>query len=429
MKVLLLTQVLPYPPDSGPKVKTWNVLKYLAQHHDLTLVSFVRGDQSAEVKHLQSYCHAVHTVPMERGIVPDGLAMLRSMLTGQPWMMLRDDRPTMRQLVDQLAAKTQFDIAHADQLNMAQYAARVSGARKVLDAHNALWLLYQRLWQTMPSSPKKWLLGRDWRLLKSYEGQICRDFDAVLAVSEEDKTALQEAIQIKGKSGRMKDDHIELDASFHPSSPAPDRGFILHPSITVIPIAVDTDEVASVARHPDADHILHIGTMYWPPNIDGILWFIREIYPHIRAKRPGAIFDVVGARPPQDIINLSGPDSGINVTGYVPDPTPYRQQAGVMVVPLRAGGGMRVKILEALAQGLPIVSTTLGCEGIAVTHGQNILIADTPSDFTAAVLSLLDNPEMATQLGRQGRQLAEQVYDYRQVCRPLEAVYQQTETA
>jgi glycosyltransferase involved in cell wall biosynthesis len=269
----------------------------------------------------------------------------------------------------------------------------------------------------MGFGPKKWLLGRDWRLLKQYEGRLCREFDGVLAVSEEDKVALQEAIQGKAEGGRRKDETKRMSSSFHPSS------FILHPSITVIPIAVDTDEVAPVTRQPEADHILHIGTMYWPPNVDGILWFIHQVYPHIRTKRPKAIFDVVGARPPQEILDLSGNGTGVNVTGYVTDPTPYRQQAGVMVVPLRAGGGMRVKILEALAQGLPIVSTTLGCEGIAVTHGRDILIADTPHDFAKAVLRLLDNPQFAAELGRNGRQLAEQQYDYRQVCRPLEAVY------
>ncbi len=151
MKVLLPTQVLPYPPDSGPKVKTYNVLKYLAQSHEVTLVSFVRGDQSADVAHLRRYCRAIHTVPMERGVVRDGLAMVRSLLTSQPWMMVHDDRAAMRGLVDRLATEQRFDVAHADQLNMAQYATRVSGAFKVFDAHNALWLLYKRLWQTMSS--------------------------------------------------------------------------------------------------------------------------------------------------------------------------------------------------------------------------------------------------------------------------------------
>jgi glycosyltransferase involved in cell wall biosynthesis len=392
MRVLLLTQVLPYPPDSGPKVKTWNVLKYLAQHHEVTLVSFVRGDQSDDVRQLEKYCCAVYTVPMKRGALHDGLAMARSMFSGQPWMMVRDDRPAMRQLIDRLAAETRFDIAHADQLNMAQYAARVPGASRILDAHNALWVLYRRLWQTMGPGPKRWLLGRDWQLLKRYEGQVCRDFDAVLAVSEEDKAALQQA------AGKAVD-------------------------MTVIPIAIDTDEVSLVTRQAGADRILHIGTMYWPPNIDGIRWFIYEVYPHIRAKRPDTVFDVIGARPPQELLNLSGNGTGINVTGYVNDPTPYLEQAGVMVIPLRAGGGMRVKILNTLAQGVPIVSTSLGCEGIRVTHEQDILIADTPTDFAEAVLRVLNDPGLSARLSDNGRRLAETLYDYRAACRPLDSIY------
>ena len=137
MRVLLLTQVLPYPPDSGPKVKTWHVIKYLSRQHEVTLASFVRGNQAAAVKELQRYCRAVQTVPMTRSLTADALAMVRSLVRGQPWMMERDDRAAMRQLVDRLAAETSFEIAHADQLNMAQYAARVTGARTVLDAHNA----------------------------------------------------------------------------------------------------------------------------------------------------------------------------------------------------------------------------------------------------------------------------------------------------
>ena len=392
MKVLLLTQVLPYPPDSGPKVKTWNVLKYLAQDHEVTLVSFVRGDQSADAVCLQRYCRAIYTVPMTRGAVRDAWYMTRSLLTGQPFLMLRDDRVAMRRLIDRLVTEEHFDVAHADQLNMAQYAARVAGAFKVFDAHNALWLLYKRLWQTMKLGLHKLLLGRDWRLLKEYEGRVCRQFDAVLAVSHEDKAALQEA------AGQPVD-------------------------ITVIPIAIDTDEVTIVKRDPEPRHILHIGTMYWPPNIDGVLWFAHEVYPLIRQQRPDVCFDIVGARPPREIVALDGDRTGIHVTGYVANPTFYLHRAALMVVPLRAGGGMRVKILNAMAQGIPIVSTTLGCEGIEVAPGENILVADDPSGFADAVLRLLDDAELAAKLAADGRRLAEEKYDYRRACTPLDKVY------
>jgi glycosyltransferase involved in cell wall biosynthesis len=392
MKVLLLTQVLPFPPDSGPKVKTWNVLKYLAQHHEVTLVSFVRGNQQADVAHLRPYCRAIHTVSITRGPLEDGTAMLQSFANNQPWMMVRDDRAAMRELIDRLCAETQFDVAHADQLNMAQYAARVQGARKILDAHNALWLLYKRLAETMRPGPRKWLLERDWRLLKTYEGRLCREFDGLLAVSDEDAAALREA-----------------------------AGTDL--AITVIPIAVDTDELPVAARQPQAHHLLHIGTMYWPPNIDGMQWFIQEAYDQIRAGRPDVTLDVVGSRPPQELTAYNGNGHNINVTGYVAEVQPYLEKCGVFIVPLRAGGGMRVKILEALARGLPLVTTSLGCEGIAVQNGQHVLIADTPEEFARATLRLLNDRALADELGRNGRTLIEEIYDYRAACRPLEALY------
>lgn len=391
-KVLLLTQVLPYPPDSGPKVKTWNVLKYLSRQHDVTLVSFVRGEQSAEIEYLRRYCTAVYTVPMKRSPVYDGLAMVRSLISGQPWMMVRDDRRAMRALIERLAADGSFDVVHADQLNMAQYAERVPGAFRVLDAHNALWLLYRRLWLTMRPGPKKQLLGRDWRLLEEYEGRVCREFDAVLAVSDQDKQALQQA------TGRPVD-------------------------IGVIPIAIDTDEVQFIQRDAEPGHVLHIGTMYWPPNVDAVRWFVEQVYPLVRQERPDVQFDVVGHRPPADLLALNDAGLGINVTGYVADPVSYQRQAAVLVVPVLAGGGIRVKILNALAEGIPIVSTTLGCEGIEVTPGRDILVGDSPEAFAAQVVRVLNDTDLGKRLALNGRCLVEEKYDYRKACRPLDEVY------
>jgi polysaccharide biosynthesis protein PslH len=391
LKILLLTQVLPYPPDSGPKVKTLNVIKYLSRLHELTLISYVRGDQSAEIEALRQYCREIYPVPIERKPISDGLALARSLVTGLPWMMARDDRRAMRATVQRVLAGQRFDIVQADQLNMAQFAQQAVGPRKVVDTHNALWVLYQRMAATM-KGPKRWLLERDWRLLKKYEGRICREFDAVTAVSVEDRNALVEA------------------------GADPDK-------IWVIPISVDCDDLRPIEPVSGANHILHIGTMYWPPNIDGILWFIREVYPLIRRWRTDVVFDVVGARPPEEIVRLGGDGSGINVTGYVKNPIDIMRQAGVMVVPLRAGGGMRVKILNSMAQALPIVSTSIGCEGIAVQDGCHLIVADTAEAFAAAALRLFEDRALAHQLGQNGRQLILSRYDYRAACREYEHVY------
>ncbi len=393
MRVLLLTQVLPYPPDSGPKVKTYHVLKYLAQNHQVTLVSFVRDTDKPEyIQHLETLCERVITVPIKRAPLRDLVFLGKSLFTGQPWMMLRDERPEMRAALQELSATTRFDVVHADQLNMAQYALPFTNSRKVLDLHNALWILYRRMAATLPlHNPMKYLLLRDWRLLKNYEGQMCRVFDAVTAVSDEDKQSLIEA-------GARSD-------------------------IQVIPIAIDIDKQAYIQRAPSSPHIVHVGTMYWPANIDGIRWFLDQIYPIIKEQVPNVRCTLIGARPPQDIKDREQTDSSIKVTGYVDDPLPYLQDSSMMIVPLRAGGGMRVKILNAFAQGLPMVSTTVGCEGIHVTNNYDILVADTPQDFAQQTIRLLTDSNLNQQLTVHGRQTAEQQYDYRRACAPLDKIY------
>lgn len=393
MRVLLLTQVLPYPPDSGPKVKTYYVLKYLAQQHEVTLVSFVReSDKPEYIEHLKVLCERVITVPMTRSKGRDLRFLGQSVLTAQPWMMLRDERPEMRKALTDLAAEMTFDVVHADQTNMGQYALPFTKSRKVLDLHNALWMLYKRLAETTSfTSPMKYILARDWRLLKQYEGELCRQFDAVTAVSEEDRALLIEA-------GARED-------------------------ITVIPIAIDTDEQAQIARRPSSPHIVHIGTMYWPPNINGITWFLDEIYPLVKQHVPDVRCTLIGARPPASIVERSHTDRTLTVTGYVENPLPFLEDSSMMVVPLRAGGGMRVKILNALSQGIPMVSTTLGCEGINVTNNKDILIADDAESFAAATVRLLLEAELNKQLTYEGRQTAINHYDYRQACRPLDEIY------
>lgn len=393
MRVLLLTQVLPYPPDSGPKVKTYYVLKYLAQHHDVTLVSFVReSDKPEYIHHLESLCEQVVTVPISRSPVRDLRFLAQSLFQNQPWMMLRDQRPEMRDALKALAARTHFDVVHADQLNMGQYALPFKDSRKVLDLHNALWVLYKRLSETLSlTKPMKPVLMRDWRLLKRYEGQMCRDFDAVTAVSQEDKAALIEA--------GARDD------------------------ITVIPIAIDTDEQAFIERQPSSPHIVHIGTMYWPPNIQGITWFLDEIYPRIKQQVPNVRCTLIGARPPASIVERGQADPSISVTGYVEDPLPYLRDSSMMAVPLLSGGGMRVKILNAMSQGIPMVTTTVGCEGIAAQNGEDILIADEPQAFADASVRLLTDAALNDCITRSGRRTAEEKYDYRQACRPLDVIY------
>lgn len=408
MKILLLTQVVPYPPDSGPKVKTYHVLRYLAeQGHQITLVSFVRDYEKKYLDNLRPYCAAIEPVAMRRSRFNDGIAYLASLRAGLPFLITRDDLPAMRQLIARLAQQP-FDIVHADQLTMAQFALRfrtmarsIAGKTPatVFDAHNAVYEIVERTRQTALPFLRP-ILGLEAQRLKQYEARLLEQFDQVLAVSEIDKRAL-------------------LNAANGSKNAEP-----LASKIAVIPIAVDNTSSQVKQRHPEPNHILTIGTLFYPPNADGVRWFVKQVFPLIQNQIPNVTLSVVGPRPPQDLIDLSRQQPhAIQVTGYVPDLQPYFERAAVAVVPVRVGSGMRVRILETMARGVPIVTTSTGVEGIDAIDGEHLLVADEPAKFAMAVERVLKNPALGETLVCRSRQLVQEKYDWRVVLPALETIY------
>ncbi len=392
MRILMLTQVLPYPLASGPQIKTHYTLRYLAQRHRITLVSFVRSEAEVHMAEaLRPYCEAIHVVLLRRSWLLDGIAMLRAWATGDPFVIARDHHTGLYRLLRGLWKMGSFDAAHADQLNMAPYALSIRTYR-VLDAHNAVWRIAERMAQTMPPGLARALARWEARRLKAYEGRIGRACDQVLTVSEEDRRALEEAA-----GGSL-------------------------PGVT-IPIALDPEDFPPIPRDPGAKGVLHLGGLHWPPNAEGARWFLREIWPRVRSRVPEARLFLVGARPPRDLQAWAARDPSVVVPGFVADPVPYWRQSAVVIVPVRAGSGVRVKILEAWSRGVPIVSTAIGCEGLQAYHRENIWIADEPEEFAQAVSALLRDPHEARRLGEAGRATVRASYDYRTACRPLDEIY------
>lgn len=403
-RILFLTQVLPYPLDAGPKVRNHYMLRHLAQRHQVTLVSFVRSDDSPEaVQHVQSICHSVHTVPMRRSFWRNLRAGAKGILTGLPMVVARDEMGQMVATVRRLAGGGHFDVIHADQLSMAGYgqvAARVVSSRTLLDEHNAIHKLVSQLAENEPHPLRRAITAREARAFERYEAAMCQAFDAVLTVTCEDRERL---------------------LALYPQ----DRRAALADRFTVIPICVDPEHVSPVVHQPRTDGapvIVHLGTMFWPPNVAGVLWFAREVLPLIHQRLPHARFVVVGKSPPPEVQALAA-DPRIEVTGYVADPTSYLVQADVFVVPLLTGEGMRVKILDAWLWGLPVVSTPIGAEGIETQPGTSILIAAEADAFAQAACRLLTDQALNQQLRRAARSWVESRYAWQMVYQQVELVY------
>lgn len=416
--ILLLTQVLPYPLDAGPKVRAYYMLRHLAGQHQVTLVSFVRADDRPEyVEHLAGLCHAVHTVPMVRSMARNVQAGLKGLATGLPMIVARDDVPEMSALLRHLVQETPFDVVHADQLSMAWYALLAAEAapqrpKTLLDAHNAIYKLTERM-AAESRGVRRVITQREAGAFRRYEADSVRRFDALLTVTEEDRALLLDLFDEPERS---------LQAA----------------KFTTVPICVDPAQVAPINHslftsspiHHSSIYqstnlpptILHLGTMFWPPNVAGVLWFAREVLPLIWQQAPEARFVVVGKNPPAEVQALAA-DARVEVAGYVADPLPYLQAADVFVVPLHSGGGMRVKILDAWLWGLPIVSTPIGAEGIELRDGENILLAGDAPAFAAATLRLLHDSALNSQLRRNGRRWVEQTYAWQVVYRRVDAVY------
>lgn len=401
MRILFLSQVLPYPLDAGPKVRSYYVLRYLAQKHEVTLVSFVRNtDTEQAVAHLREFCQAVHTVPITRSLLQDGFYFLKSLATRQPFIIERDWRATMAQQLGGLVKSQHFDAIHADQLWMAPYAlwarqqANGSHPRLMLDQHNAVYMIPQRMALGETNPLKRLVLKLEANKLVDYEVETCRRFDHVAWVTREDFDAVQ---------GQSR------------STAIPNSG--------VIPICGDPAAQPMIIRQPTAHRVTFVGGLHYPPNAQGILWFAQNCFPQVLAQAPAAVLTVIGKQPPPELQTLGIPPQNLEVTGYIDDPRPYLTETAAYIVPLLAGGGMRVKIVDGWTWGMPIVSTTVGAEGITMQPGKTMLIADLPDEFAQATIHLLHNRDKADQLAQAGRQWVTENYNWTNAYQQWDRIY------
>jgi polysaccharide biosynthesis protein PslH len=386
MRILLLTETMPYPLDSGGRIKTYHTLRMLSSEHEVHCLAFIRSDdQRAHLSRLREVCASATLELLPRSPLREAAYVLRSLRNGLPYTILRHVEPASLAAVRRVCEEG-FDLVYADHLSMMEYARRVN-LPVVHDAHNVEFEILRRYARARRFSPLSPLLAREWRLVREYERLAYRESDLVCAVSEQD------AGVIRGLAG----------TSTH---------------VRVIPISVDTSAAQPGRPVTPEPRLLFVGGLHWPPNLDAILHFARDVWPLVRRAMPAAQLTIVG-RDDVAAAKTLRQTPGFTLTGYVDDVSQYFAGSRAMVVPLRAGSGMRVKILDAFARGLPVVSTPTGHEGIEAEPGVHLLSATEPRLFAQEVARVLTDDRLAKTLATEARRLVEERYDVSVVRRAL----------
>lgn len=376
MKILVLAPSVP-SRTWGSGTRSYYFLKMLAKRHRVTLLCFTSTTEDLQsLSALQEFVQEVRWV--ERHPAQKRLQQLTSLARFRSYSISVNYSKEMQALLDTLLAQEKYDVVLFESVFVANYAFPAA-LKQVVDGHNVEYELLKRTFRHEPAGWRKWYNWWESRLLKPAEIALCKKADLVLMTSEQDKRLLQRSLP--------------------------------QASIEVVPNGVDIDIFQSDVVEPMPHQIVFTGAMNYYPNIEAVLTFAKDVWPLIKAQIPEATWIIAGREPPPEVEGL-GDLPGVTVTGSVPDVRPYITQSAVAIAPLQIGGGTRLKILEALAMQKAVVSTSIGCEGLLVKHGEHLLVADSPEKFAQAVIQLLRDPVLRASLGQSGRVLVEEEYSW-----------------
>jgi glycosyltransferase involved in cell wall biosynthesis len=377
-----------YPLDSGGKIRTFQMLKEWHRQHDITyLALFPTGTPDAAKAHARLYSSRqtwVNWVDQPRGSVRFYLSLLKNLLFSRnPYVIDKYRSAAAEASIIELEKSNPFDIVVADFLSMSLNidTKAIDPSKIIVFQHNVESQIWKRHYETANNSLVKAYMYVQWRRYQTFEAEMCSKYKGVIAVSEDDAMRFQ-------------------------------REFGLTNIIGHVPTGVDIEFFSGAERDPEMQHLMFLGSMDWMPNIDGIMDFVRTVYPKIKVRCPSVRLTIIGRNPGQDIRALCDQDASISVTGTVDDVRPYMRKASVSVVPLRVGGGTRIKIFETMAMGIPVVSSSIGAEGLPVHDGHNIYIADDPDTFAERVVTLLQDSAVACAMGEAGQQMVRQKFTW-----------------
>lgn len=391
MRILLVFPFLPYPPDDGGRIGFFNPIKYLSREHEVLVVCLTEGrDRNEYVEELKKFCVDLRT--LRRSKWQDPYRLLKGTLSVPPGSAAKYWYSTAGDLIRAMIARHKPDIAEFHHLNTAIYRPFAEGIPTVLREHNVEYKVWEKHAEHARSSVERWYAARCAPRVRAYEAKMAPRFARCLTVSSADARHLAEI--------------------------APTA------RVEAIPSGVDTEYFyPSPKVQEESFSMVLTGSFEWRPKQHNLWVLLTEIMPRIRAKVPEATLCVVGKGIPDELKRLAERTPGVTVTGTVPDVRPYVCRASLVLNYLESGGGIALKVLEAMAMRKPVLSNSLGCEGIEVEHGQDVFLADGLEKFAAAATYLLEDSAARRGLAEEGYQRVLKGYSWNVIAGRLEDCY------
>ncbi len=422
MKLLFLAPRMPYPADTGGKIRTLNILKQCAAFAEVDLVCFsFEWNDEAMIRLLRREARVnVHLVPHLEPGLPEKIQFL--LANERSLSVAKYFAQAMRARIRTLIAQNAYDAVHFDHVHMAQYRDEVKDIPALVDDHNVEYRILERCAEVEKNPLKKFIYTRQIEKMRAYEREAVAACSVCAAVSEDDAETLR---GLTGSRVPVKVVPNGVDTKYFSAETcrAPKGTRDLSAQAPESAGSPDAKDAAAKGAKPLSRTLVFTGSMDWLPNDDAMRYFINEIFPLLKEKKADIMIDIVGKKPSPALRQLAGRESGVRVTGRVDDVRPYIARAAAFVVPLRIGGGTRLKILEAMSMAKPVISTTLGAEGIAHSRAEDIVLADRPQDFAAAIVDILDHPQTARSIGQKGRELVLRQYDWNIMGQLLKDMY------
>ena len=393
LKILWVKSDFLHPTSRGGQIRTLETIRRLHARHEVHYVAFDNPGEPEGLARAKEYCSYVypvlHEAPARRSL-KFAVQLAGSVFSPLPLSVARWVTPAMREQIREVRQQHQFDSVVCDFLAPAPNFDTLEGC--VLFQHNVETMIWKRHAEHASDPLRRFYFGMQARRMAECEGKACSEAAHIIAVSDGDAALMRSMFGVA--AGK----------------------------ITSVPTGVDIDYFRRPAGSVPETDLVFVGSMDWMPNIDGVGYFVREVLPLIRRERPECSLTVVGRKPSPEILALAQTDKRIAITGTVPDVRPYLWKSRVSIVPLRIGGGTRLKIYESMAGSVPVVSTTVGAEGLDVTHPKDIRLADTPESFAAECLQLLNETAQADQVAQSALSLVTERFSWDRITRDFEKI-------